>query len=122
MSITARTTGWLSVERAALDARLPAASRFQLTPARWERCSMPTPALRSDHHRWCDADGTHISLFCWIEQIMEDLGSGVLPSRLHQRGQILGRGLHSLYVHFPTMCWSACRPTCCAFFPTRQTC
>ena len=61
---------------------------------------MPRPALRSDHHRWCDADGTHISLFCWVEQIVEDPEFGVLPSRLHQRGQVLGRGLHSLYVCF----------------------
>ncbi len=61
---------------------------------------MSTPALRSDHHRWYDADGTHISLFRWVEQIMEDSDPGVLPSRLHERGQVLGRGLHSLYVCF----------------------
>ena len=62
---------------------------------------MPTPALRSDHHhRWCDVDGTHISLFCRVEQVIEDSDPGVLPSRLHQRGQVLGRGLHSLYVCF----------------------
>lgn len=61
---------------------------------------MPTPALRSDHHRWCDVDGTRISLFCWVEQVIEDSDSGVLTSRLHQRGQVLGRALHSLYVCF----------------------
>jgi len=61
---------------------------------------MPTPALRSDHHRWCDVDGTHISLFRRVEQVIEDSDPGVLPSRLHQRGQVLGRGLHSLYVCF----------------------
>ncbi len=61
---------------------------------------MPTPALRSDHHRWRDVDGTRISLFRWVEQVIEDSDPRVLPSRLHQRGQVLGRGLHSLYVCF----------------------
>jgi hypothetical protein len=31
---------------------------------------------------------------------MEDREPGVLRSRLHQRGQVLGRGPHSLYVCF----------------------
>lgn len=31
---------------------------------------------------------------------MEDPEPGVSPSRLHQRGQVLGRGTHSLYVCF----------------------
>lgn len=61
---------------------------------------MPTPAPRSAHRRWCDVDGAHIALFCWIEQVREDPESGMLPSRLYQRGQVLGRGLESLYVCF----------------------
>ncbi len=61
---------------------------------------MSTQAPRSAHHRWRDVAGIHISLFCWVEQVIEDSDSGVLPSRLHQRGQVLGRGLHSLYVCF----------------------
>jgi hypothetical protein len=58
------------------------------------------PTLRSTHHRWCDVDGAHIALFSWVEQVMTDPEAGVLPSRLHQRGQVLGRGIHSLYVRF----------------------
>lgn len=58
------------------------------------------PALRSAHQRWCDVDGTHIALFCWVEQVMEDPETRVLPSRLHQRGQVIGRGVNSLYVRF----------------------
>ncbi len=49
--------------------------------------------------RWCDVEGDRISLFCWVE-VAEDPEPGLLPSRLHQRGQVLGRGLHSLYVCF----------------------
>lgn len=58
------------------------------------------PALGPAPRRWCDVDGNHIALFCWVEQVMEDREPGVLPSRLHQRGQVLGRGPHSLYVSF----------------------
>ena len=61
---------------------------------------MRTQAPRSAHHRWRDVDGTQVSLFCWVEQVIEDSDPGVLASRLHQRGQVLGRGLHSLYVRF----------------------
>lgn len=61
---------------------------------------MRTQAPRSAHHRWRDVDGTHISLFRWVEQVIEDSDPGVLPARLHQRGQVLGRGLHFLYVCF----------------------
>jgi hypothetical protein len=31
---------------------------------------------------------------------MEDPNPGMLPTRLHQRGQVVGRGLGSLYVCF----------------------
>jgi hypothetical protein len=92
------TTGWLSVERVAPDARLPAVSRFPTSPARWETCSMPTPL--SAHPQWGDVDGSHIALFCWVEQVMEDPELRMLPAGLHQRGQVVGRGLDSLYVCF----------------------
>lgn len=58
----------------------------------------PSPSPTGD--RWRDADGAHIALFCWVEQVMEDTDPGVLPSRLHQRGQVVGRGLASVYVWF----------------------
>lgn len=80
---------------------------------------MPVPALRSGHHRWRDIDGIPISLFCWVEQVIEDPEPGVLPSRWHQRGLVLGRSLHSLYVRFSDNALSACHPTCCACSPTR---
>jgi hypothetical protein len=54
----------------------------------------------SVHPRWCDVEGSHIALFCWVEQVMEDPNPGMLPTRLHQRGQVVGRGLGSLYVCF----------------------
>jgi hypothetical protein len=50
--------------------------------------------------RWCDIEGTHISLFCWVEQVIECPEAGALPSRLHQCGQVLGLGLDQLYVRF----------------------
>lgn len=61
---------------------------------------MPTPAKPPAHDRWCDIEGTHIALFCRVEQVEQSPEPGVLPSRLHQRGQIVGRGLDSLYVCF----------------------
>jgi hypothetical protein len=50
--------------------------------------------------RWCDVEGSHISLFCWVEQVRESPESMALSSRLHQRGQVLGRGPDQLYVRF----------------------
>jgi hypothetical protein len=59
---------------------------------------MPTPL--SAHPRWCDVEGSHIALFCWVEQVMEATNPGMLPTRLHQRGQVVGRSIDSLYVCF----------------------
>jgi hypothetical protein len=59
---------------------------------------MSTPL--STHPRWCDVEGSRIALFCWVEQVAEATNPGMLPTRLHQRGQIVGRGLDSLYVCF----------------------
>jgi hypothetical protein len=59
---------------------------------------MSTPL--SAHPRWCDVEGSHIALFCWVEQVVGAPNPGMLPARLHQRGQVVGRGLDSLYVCF----------------------
>jgi hypothetical protein len=40
------------------------------------------------------------SRFCWVEQVRESPQFGALFSRLHQRGQVLGRGSDVLYVRF----------------------
>ncbi|MGH3840705.1 MAG: hypothetical protein ACRDS0_04535 [Pseudonocardiaceae bacterium] len=37
-------------------------------------------------------------MFCWVEQVAEHPESGALFSRLHQRGQVVGRGTHLVYV------------------------
>ena len=50
--------------------------------------------------RWRDVEGRHVSLFCWVEQVAEHPDQGTLFSRLHQRGEVLGRGPDVLYVRF----------------------
>jgi hypothetical protein len=57
-------------------------------------------APRAVRDRWCDAESAHLSLFCWVEQVAEHPERGALFSRLHQYGQILGRGPDVLYVRF----------------------
>jgi hypothetical protein len=52
------------------------------------------------YDRWRDVEGTHICLFSRVEQVTESPQLGVLPSRLHQHGQVVGRSLDSLYVRF----------------------
>ena len=61
---------------------------------------MSVEAPRPVAHRWRDIEGAHISLFCWVEQVVENPESGALFSRLHQRGEVLGRGPDVLYVRF----------------------
>jgi hypothetical protein len=91
--------GWLSVERAAPDAQLPAAS---WPPANTgEEGNMLTRSSPAVQTPWRDIDGKQIVLFCRVEQVDEDTEPTMLPSRLHQRGQVVGRGLDSLYVSFP---------------------
>lgn len=60
--------------------------------------AVPRPA----QDPWRDVDGAHLSLFCWVEQVTESPEPTVLPSRCHQHGQVLGRGLDALYVRFRT--------------------
>ena len=58
------------------------------------------PAPRAAQDRWRDADGTPISLFRWVEQVAEHPEHGELFSRLHKRGEVIGRGPDVLYVRF----------------------
>jgi hypothetical protein len=61
---------------------------------------MPTEPSRAAQDRWCDADGTRIALFRWVEQVTEHPDHGPPLSRLHQHGQVLGRGPGVVYVRF----------------------
>ncbi len=60
------------------------------------------PVLRHSpaHGGWRDAQGSPVGLFCWVEQVTESTEPTVLPSRLHQHGQVVGRNLESLLVRF----------------------
>jgi hypothetical protein len=49
---------------------------------------------------FCDVDGTPVDLFCLVEQVAEDTEPTMLASWLHQHGQVIGRGLDSIYVCF----------------------
>lgn len=61
---------------------------------------MPATGRPPAYDRWRDVEGNHISLFSRVEQVKESLQPRVLPSRLHQRGEVVGRSLDSLYVRF----------------------
>lgn len=61
---------------------------------------MTASSSRPAQDRWCDIDGTRISLFCWVEQVAESPEPGALRSWLHQRGEVVGRGSDVLYVRF----------------------
>jgi hypothetical protein len=61
---------------------------------------MSADAPQAARDRWCDVEGTRIALFCWVEQVAEHPEHRVLSSRLHQQGQVLGRGPDVLYVRF----------------------
>ncbi len=43
------------------------------------------------YDRWRDADGVHVSDGCRVEQVEVDAAYGALRSRLHKRGEVLGR-------------------------------
>lgn len=57
-------------------------------------------APRPSHDWWCDIDSNPITLFCRVEQVEEDPEPTMLPSRLHQQGHVVGRGLDRFYVCF----------------------
>jgi hypothetical protein len=61
---------------------------------------VPADASQTARDRWCDAEGTRIALFSWVEQVAEHPEHRPLLSRLHQQGQVLGRGPEVLYVRF----------------------
>lgn len=61
---------------------------------------MPAAAPRPVGDRWGDVEGTHISLFRYVEQVAESAQRGLLPPRLHQQGQVVGWGVDSVYVCF----------------------
>lgn len=47
-----------------------------------------------------DAEDTPIPVHARVVQVAVDEGGGALPSRLHQRGEVLGRGPHLLHARF----------------------
>lgn len=60
---------------------------------------MATETPRPAQDRWCDVEGTHIPLFgCWVEQVAEVPEDEGLFSRLHQRGEVVGRSLDLIYI------------------------
>ena len=61
---------------------------------------MSIQAPHPSQHQWCDVNGAHIALFCWVQQVAEHPESGALFSRLHQCGEVLGRGPDQLYIRF----------------------
>lgn len=56
----------------------------------------------------------------WVEQVVKDLELLVLPFRLHQRGQVLGVGLESIYVRFSDNALVSLPPYLLRLLPTRQ--
>jgi hypothetical protein len=62
--------------------------------------TMPAHPPRITYNRWRDVDGTPIPWLCRIEQIAVSKEHGALPSRLHQQGQVIGRGTNLVYVLF----------------------
>lgn len=61
---------------------------------------MPAETSRVPQQQWRDAEGNHITLLSWVEQVAEHPEHGALFSRLHQRGEVVGRGTGVLYVRF----------------------
>jgi hypothetical protein len=58
---------------------------------------MPSEASHKSQRKWCDVDGAPIALLYWVEQVAERPGRG---SRLHRRGEVVGRGPGVVYVRF----------------------
>ena len=53
-----------------------------------------------DSDPWRDAEGVHIPIQSRVEQVAVDKNHGALRDRLHHRGQVIGRGLHLIFVRF----------------------
>ncbi|MGH4011290.1 MAG: hypothetical protein ACRDTH_24540 [Pseudonocardiaceae bacterium] len=60
---------------------------------------MPT-SPRPPFNPWRDIDDTPIPQQCRIQQVEVSKNFGALPSRLHQQGQVIGRGQSRLIVRF----------------------
>ena len=69
---------------------------------RWQSAAVTTGCLqdRVRSSRWCDLEGTRIALFCRVEQVADSPEDGALFSRLHQRGEVVGRSLDLIYIRF----------------------
>jgi hypothetical protein len=77
------------------------AAGYQSSPTNPEvTATMPTPPPRPASDPWRDIEGTHIPLQSRVEQVVVDTEHGALASRLHQQGQVLGRGTNLVYVLF----------------------
>jgi hypothetical protein len=61
---------------------------------------VPTSPAQSASDPWRDAEGTPIPEQCRVEQVVVDKEHGALSCRLHQQGQVIGRGTTLLYVRF----------------------
>ncbi len=61
---------------------------------------MPTAPPRPACDPWRDAEGTPIPLPSRVEQVVVDKEHGALACRLHQQGQVVGRGTTLVYVLF----------------------
>jgi hypothetical protein len=61
---------------------------------------MPAEAAQPAQKQWCDAEGNHVALFSWVEQVAEHPEYRALFSQPHQRGEVVGRGPNLLYVRF----------------------
>jgi hypothetical protein len=62
--------------------------------------TMPTSPAQPACDPWRDAEGTDISFQSRVEQVVVDTEHGALASRLHQQGQVIGRGTNLVYVRF----------------------
>jgi hypothetical protein len=61
---------------------------------------MPAAISRLVGDRWCDIQGARIALFAGWSRLTRLLSPGHCPARLGQRGEVVGRGLESLFVRF----------------------
>ena len=84
--------------RLSIPPALPAARRRPVRGALIHHVHATRRAPASDP--WRDAEGNHISLQCRVEQVAVDKIHGALRDRLHERGQVIGRGPHLIYVLF----------------------
>lgn len=56
--------------------------------------------MSARYDRWRDVDGTPLTDGCRVEQIAVTKLHGALPGRLHQRGEVIGRGTTRVNVLF----------------------